>query len=1091
MASREVVLIDPTKGSPLASLRAFKGPSGHVPFPNKCPAHPFRGEWRSVAFGPAQRTLLAAASYSTTGALRLPELTDALHVFDTVAADVTARVSLNNTPDSVYFVPIANEVWVHAADVADRYSFSILSAQPPYTEVHSQGINTMLPAGRARLLQSPNLGTRGYLTTSGSSGVYTVDLARPSTAPALFLSFQEAAAVSQRACPGALSSAYARVLRHTFVSCALPPAASPVSPADGGIGIGVSEAGAGARKASVADGLAGAGKLATVQIDARTNRIVAVWPFAGELYMAPDESFLFVLDATNKAIHMLQLSAVQPPPAQPNGQPQPTPRPRPNVTAWQPLTFNVDYTPLRMVFTPKGGVIAWLNTQQLMQSAPCPPLLFLRPPLPNSPIPHPFFITHSRTQPPHYLVYISVSEGGVIGRLDMQQLMQCGSGCSAGNMQSFVQFEQQMGENSPPRGGLVLSRPVAAGGGYVCQVAAYDRSIVCLEEATGQKTPYANISDVQHLINQSMAPEEGEGNCVGYAAHDASGVLAPWIFNRREVGRRDVKIRITHCGVCHSDVHFTRNDWGYSLYPMVPGHEIVGVVEEVGAQVSKVAVEQRVGVMGIMGSCGECEACRQHEEQFCAKCLFTSNSVDPHSPSGEATYGGYSFIVCDEHFVLSIPAELASDVAAPLLCAGTTVYSPMMHYGANKPGMRLGVAGLGGLGHVAVQMGRAFGMHVTVLSIQPEQERDARELFGADQFILTTDAAAMKAAAGSLDVIIDTVPVQHELGPFLDLLTFNGELLVLGIPVAPFTLRASQLVFGRKMVAGGLVGGIKETQEMLKFCAKKGVAPIVERLDIKDINKAHEQGEGNCVGYAARDASGELTPWRFHRREVGPGDVKIRITHCGVCHSDVHLARNEWGNSMYPIVPGHEIIGVVVQVGADVSKVAAGQRVGVGCMVGSCGECVACRQHEEQSCPKCVFTYNSVDPLSPSGQSTYGGYSSFIICNEHCVLSIPAELASDVAAPLLCAGITVYSPMMRYGANKPGMRLGVAGLGGLGHVAVQMGRAFGMHVTVLSTSQGKEREAREVMGAHRFIVTKDADAMKVGWLITALALAPL
>ncbi|CAI5507673.1 unnamed protein product [Closterium sp. Naga37s-1] len=792
-ADGQVVLIDPTKGSPLASLRAFKGPSGHVPFPNKCPGHPFRGEWRSVAFGPAQRTLLAAASYSTTGALRLPELTDALHVFDTVAADVTARVPLNNTPDSVYFVPLANEVWVHAADVADRYSFSILSAQPPYAEVHSQGINTMLPAGRARLLQSPNLGTRGYLTTSGSSGVYTVDLARPSTAPALFLSFQEAAAVSQRACPGALSSAYARVLRHTFVSCALPPSASPVSPADGGIGIGVSEAGAGARKASAGEGLAGAGKLATVQIDARTNLIVGVWPFAGELYMAPDESFLFVLDATNKAIHLLQLSAVQPPPSQPNGQPQPTPRPRPNVTAWQPLTFNVDYTPLRMVFTPK---------------------------------------------PPHYLVYISVAEGGVIGRLDMQQLMQCGSGCSQGNMQSFVQFEQQMGENSPPRGGLVLSRPVAAGGGYVCQVAAYDRSIVCLEEATGQKTPYANISDVQHLI---FVPE-GEGNCVGYAARDASGELAPWRFHRREVGPRDVKIRITHCGVCHSDVHFTRNDWGYSLYPMVPGHEIVEVVEEVGAQVSKVAVEQRVGVMGIMGSCGECEACRQHEEQFCANCLFTSNSVDPHSPSGEATYGGYSsFIVCDEHFVLSIPAELASDVAAPLLCAGTTVYSPMMHYGANKPGMRLGVAGLGGLGHVAVQMGRAFGMHVTVLSIQPHQERDARELFGADRFILTTDAAAMQAAAGSLDVVIDTVPVQHDLGPYLDLLTFNGKLLVLGIPVAPFTLHASQLVFGRKMVAGGLIGGIKETQEMLEFCAKKGVAPIVESLDIKDINKAHER----------------------------------------------------------------------------------------------------------------------------------------------------------------------------------------------------------------------------------------------------------
>ncbi|GJP38289.1 hypothetical protein CLOM_g22748 [Closterium sp. NIES-68] len=337
-----------------------------------------------------------------------------------------------------------------------------------------------------------------------------------------------------------------------------------------------------------------------------------------------------------------------------------------------------------------------------------------------------------------------------------------------------------------------------------------------------------------------MAPPEGEGNCIGYAARDCSGVLSPFRFHRREVGPRDVKIRITHCGVCHSDVHLTRNDWDYSKYPMVPGHEIVGVVEEVGAQVSKVAAAQRVGVMGMVGSCRECVPCRQHEEQFCSKCVFTYNSIDPLSPSGQTTQGGYSsFIVVDEHFVLSIPAELASDVAAPLLCAGITVYSPMIYYGANKPGMRVGVAGLGGLGHVAVQMARAFGTEVTVLSTSPGKEKDARELMGAHRFILTSDAHAMKAAAGSLDVMINTVPAQYELGPYLDLLAFNGKLLILGIPAVPFVLHAGQLVYGRKMVAGGLIGGIKETQEMLEFCAKNGVASMVERIDIKDVNKAY------------------------------------------------------------------------------------------------------------------------------------------------------------------------------------------------------------------------------------------------------------
>ncbi|GJP67010.1 hypothetical protein CLOP_g23879 [Closterium sp. NIES-67] len=346
-----------------------------------------------------------------------------------------------------------------------------------------------------------------------------------------------------------------------------------------------------------------------------------------------------------------------------------------------------------------------------------------------------------------------------------------------------------------------------------------------------------------------MAAEVGEGNCIGYAARDQSGFLSPFKFNRREVGPKDVRIRITHCGICHSDLHQAKNEWGGSLYPMVPGHEIVGVVEAVGSEVTKIAVGQRGGVGCMVDSCRTCQACKEHVEQFCPGTVYTYNRPDPKSP-GEVTQGGYSSsIVCDEDFVLSIPEALSSDLAAPLLCAGITVYSPMVYYGANKPGMRLGVVGLGGLGHMAVKFGKAFGMEVTVLSTSPSKEKEAKDVLGADRFIVTKDAEAMKAAAGSLDAIVDTVSAQHELGPYLELLTFNGKMILVGVPPQPYDLHAFQLIGGRKTVAGSLIGGVKETQEMLELCAQKGVVPMIEVIDIQDINKAYERMMKSDVKY--------------------------------------------------------------------------------------------------------------------------------------------------------------------------------------------------------------------------------------------------
>eukprot|EP00475_Leptophrys_vorax_P016646 TRINITY_DN23126_c0_g2_i1.p1 TRINITY_DN23126_c0_g2~~TRINITY_DN23126_c0_g2_i1.p1 ORF type:complete len:384 (+),score=32.20 TRINITY_DN23126_c0_g2_i1:74-1153(+) len=337
------------------------------------------------------------------------------------------------------------------------------------------------------------------------------------------------------------------------------------------------------------------------------------------------------------------------------------------------------------------------------------------------------------------------------------------------------------------------------------------------------------------------AAEVGEGNCIGYAARDATGFLSPYKFNRREVGPKDVNFRITHCGICHSDIHQAKNEWGNSQYPLVPGHELVGIVTAVGSDVTKYTVGQRVGVGCMVDSCRTCDACAAHVEQFCPKCVYTYNGQDPKAP-GEVTQGGYSTsVVCDEAFVLAIPDAIPLNVAGPLLCAGITVYSPMVYYGANKAGMKLGVVGLGGLGHMAVKFGKAFGMEVTVLSTSPGKEQEAKSGLGADRFIVTKDAEAMKAAAGSLDAIVDTVSAKHELGPYLDLLKFNGKLIVVGAPPEPSNLHNFQLIFGRKLVGGSLIGGIKETQEMLDFCAAKGVVPLIEEIDIQDVNKAYER----------------------------------------------------------------------------------------------------------------------------------------------------------------------------------------------------------------------------------------------------------
>eukprot|EP00850_Spirogloea_muscicola_P000248 SM000001S04650 [mRNA] locus=s1:1490306:1492333:+ [translate_table: standard] len=340
-----------------------------------------------------------------------------------------------------------------------------------------------------------------------------------------------------------------------------------------------------------------------------------------------------------------------------------------------------------------------------------------------------------------------------------------------------------------------------------------------------------------------------KGSIKSYAARDESGKLSPFSHQLREVMETDVVINIKYCGICHSDLHQAKNEWGSTKYPVVPGHEIIGIVEKMGPKVSKFHEGDRVGVGCFVRSCHECDACDKGLENYCPKVVQTYGNPD-WMVGGEPTRGGFSsMIIVEEKFVLRIPENLPSAAAAPLLCAGITTYSPLKHFGMTEPGKKLGVVGLGGLGHMAVKFGKGMDLHVTILSTSPSKEDEALNTLGADAFIPSKDVEKMKQAAGSLDYIIDTVSAPHPLEQYLLLLKVDGKMVLLGVPPEPYEMSAASLVFGRKMLAGSLVGGIKETQEMLDFCAKKNITCMIEMITLDDINTAFERMVNNDVKY--------------------------------------------------------------------------------------------------------------------------------------------------------------------------------------------------------------------------------------------------
>ena len=332
-----------------------------------------------------------------------------------------------------------------------------------------------------------------------------------------------------------------------------------------------------------------------------------------------------------------------------------------------------------------------------------------------------------------------------------------------------------------------------------------------------------------------------------YAAQSAVTPLAPFSFERRELGPHDIQIDILYCGVCHSDIHQARNEWGGSIFPMVPGHEIVGRIIKVGDHVKNFKVGDLAGVGCFVDSCRTCDNCKDGEEQYCENHLsatYNGYEQDKKTP----TYGGYSTqIVLDENYGLHIDPSLPLEAVAPLLCAGITTYSPLKHWKIGK-GDKVAVVGLGGLGHMGVKFAVAFGADVTVLSTSRSKEADAKKL-GAHHFEVTTEPETLTRLKNKFDFILSTISADHEYGTYLNLLKRDGTMVVVGIPSNPSKLPAFNVIGNRRSLAGSMIGGIRETQEMLDYCAVNNIVSDIEMIDIKDINTAYDRMLKNDVRY--------------------------------------------------------------------------------------------------------------------------------------------------------------------------------------------------------------------------------------------------
>jgi len=332
-----------------------------------------------------------------------------------------------------------------------------------------------------------------------------------------------------------------------------------------------------------------------------------------------------------------------------------------------------------------------------------------------------------------------------------------------------------------------------------------------------------------------------------YSVSTAKAPVLPTEIKRRPVGANDVQIAIEHCGVCHTDIHFVNNDWGMTNYPVVPGHEIVGRVTEVGSAVSTFKVGDRAAIGCLVDSCGVCSNCEKGFEQYCLNGFTATYNSETQDPGG-FTYGGYcQSIVARESFVLKVPDSLEGPGIAPLLCAGITTYSPLKNWKIG-PESKVGVIGLGGLGHMGVKFSHALGAHTTMITSSEQKGEDAR-LLGADEVLLSSSPEKLTKVNGSFDFLLNTIPVNHDLTPYLELLNTNGTMCVVGAVEPLSQVNAAQLIFGRRSLAGSLIGGIAETQEMLDFCGEKNILSEVEVIRMEEVNEAYSRMQKNEVKY--------------------------------------------------------------------------------------------------------------------------------------------------------------------------------------------------------------------------------------------------
>jgi uncharacterized zinc-type alcohol dehydrogenase-like protein len=348
------------------------------------------------------------------------------------------------------------------------------------------------------------------------------------------------------------------------------------------------------------------------------------------------------------------------------------------------------------------------------------------------------------------------------------------------------------------------------------------------------------------VTTQFSSESRGQYNANAYSAASATSPLAPTTIPRRDPSEDDVQIEILFCGICHSDLHTVRNEWGGAVYPCVPGHEIVGRVSRVGSAVSKFKPGDLAAVGCMVDSDGTCSECQAGLEQFCPKMIGTYNSPDMHL--GGVTYGGYSeSIIVKERFVLHVPSNLDPAGAAPLLCAGITTYSPLRHWGVTK-GKKVGVVGLGGLGHMAVKFAHALGAHVVVFTTSPNKKEDALRL-GADDVVVSRDTEQMKKHVGSLHFVLDAVSAEHDIDTYIQLLRRDGNITLVGAPPKPFAVSGFGLLLARRSLSGSPIGGIAETQEMLEFCGKHNITADVEVIPIQKVNEAYERMLQSDVKY--------------------------------------------------------------------------------------------------------------------------------------------------------------------------------------------------------------------------------------------------